>query len=168
MSYRIEALAAGHDLDAFRSGQLDLDAWLHQHARLASRQGTRVSVLVDDESHAVVGYFAVAPHLLRRMDAPARVARGAPGLIPAILLAKLALAEDLHGTGLGRELLVRALRTIVTAAQTGGGRLIVVDAIDDRAAAFYRANDFQPTPTDAGRLVMRLSTAARALGLFWP
>jgi GNAT superfamily N-acetyltransferase len=96
------------------------------------------------------------------------VSRGAPRRIPAILLAKLALDERLHGQGLGAELLVHALTTAINAARSAGGRVVVVDALDERAASFYRAHDFQPSPTDAHRLVVKLSTAARALGLAWP
>lgn len=73
----------------------------------------------------------------------------------------------LHGQGLGAELLVHALTTIVVAARSAGGRLVVVDAVDEDAASFYRAHDFQPS-TDPRRLIMKLSTAARALDLTWP
>ena len=73
-----------------------------------------------------------------------------------------------EGDGLGAELLVHALTTIVSAARLAGGRMVVVDAIDDDAAGFYRAHDFQPSPTNPHRLVLKLSTAARALGLTWP
>lgn len=168
MSYRIEPLADGHDLDEFSCGQHTLDVWLKEHARRATGQGTRTYLLIEQDTGAIGGYFALAPHLIERDEAPPRVGRGAPRRIPAILLAKLALHERLHGQGLGAELLVYALITIVTAARSGGGRVVVVDAIDESAASFYRAHDFQPSPTDPHRLVMKLSTAARALGLIWP
>jgi GNAT superfamily N-acetyltransferase len=125
------------------------------------------SVLLDDQD-LVAGYFALVPHVLARGEAPRKLARGAPRQIPCILLAKLALAEHLHGQGLGAELLVRALGTTVAAARVAGGKLIVVDAIDKDAAAFYRHHDFEPLPNVPDRLVMKLSTAARALGLSWP
>ncbi|MGI8729989.1 MAG: hypothetical protein ACR2LK_08380 [Solirubrobacteraceae bacterium] len=69
---------------------------------------------------------------------------------------------------MGHELLLHALRTISAAARHAGGRIIVVDAIDEAAAAFYRAHDFRPIPGDPLRLVIKLSTAARALNLPWP
>lgn len=166
MSYWLESLAPHHELDAFRCGNAELDEWLARHARTATGQGTRTSVLVVDPGE-VVGYFAVAPHLLEREQAPRSIGRGAPARIPAILLAKLALHERLQGSGLGSELLIHALATIVAAARSAGGRIIVVDAIDERAEAFYRAHDFQPVPTDQ-RLVIKLSTVARALDLPWP
>jgi hypothetical protein len=60
------------------------------------------------------------------------------------------------------------LARAVTAACSAGGRLVVVDAVDTNAADFYRAHDFQPSPTDPSRLTMKLSTTARALDLPWP
>lgn len=168
MSYRLEALGPHHDVYAFRCGTPALDEWLRLHARTATGQGTRTYVLVPESSNDVVGYFAIAPHLLEREQAPRSLGRGAPARIPAILLAKLALDEPLHGQGLGSELLVHALTTVIAAARTAGGRVIVVDAIDKPAAAFYREHGFQAIPTDPHRLVIKLSTAARALQLNWP
>lgn len=168
MSRRLAPLAPEHELDGFDSGQPALDEWLRTHARTAAGQGTRTYVLLDAAAEEVVGYFAIAPHLLERDAAPRRIGRGAPARIPAILLAKLALDQRLHGQGLGAELLVHALTTIVTAARGAGGRIVVVDAIDDAAAAFYAAHDFHATPRDPRRLAMKLSTAAKALGLAWP
>ena len=167
MTLRIVALNDDHDLADFDSGTPQLDLWLRDHSRAARSQGTRTYVLVDD-NHKVLGYFAIAPHLLRRDDAPGKLGRGAPREIPSILLAKLALGQPLKGRGLGAELLVRALRTIVAVARIAGGKMIVVDAIDTNSAAFYRKHDFEPLPNRPERLVMKLSTTARALGEKWP
>lgn len=166
MTYRLEPLAE-HDLEPFSCGNTTLDEWLHRHARTATGQGTRTYVLIDEDD-AVVGYFAVAPHYLNRDEAPPRLARGAPRQIPAILLAKLAVATSIHGQGVGAELLVHALGTIIDAARKAGGRVVVVDAIDDDAMAFYEHHDFDSLPGHDRRIVMKLSTAAKALGVAWP
>ncbi len=168
MSHRVEALDAHHELETFRCGKPSLDEWLCRHARNAAGQGTRTYLLVAEPGNQVAGYFAIGPHLLSRGDAPKSVTRGAPQRIPAILLAKLALDERLHGRGLGSELLIHALGTIIAAARMAGGRVIIVDAIDDAARAFYRAHDFREVPSNPHRLVMKLSTAASALGVPWP
>lgn len=63
---------------------------------------------------------------------------------------------------------MRALRMTVDAARIAGGKLVIVDAIDDKAAAFHRHHDFEPLPGQPDRLVMKLSTAARALNVQWP
>jgi GNAT superfamily N-acetyltransferase len=108
------------------------------------------------------------PHYLRRGDAPRPISRGAPAQIPAILLAKLALDRSHQGSGLGSELLVTALTTIITAAKRAGGRLVVVDAVNDAAHRFYEHHDFTLLPGHEHRLVMKLSTAATALAIDWP
>lgn len=168
MTYRLEPLAEKHDLELFSCGKAPLDDWLKQHARNASGQGTRTYVLVDRQTGSVVGYCALAPHLIERDAVPGQIGRGAPRQIPAILLAKLALDERLHGRGLGGELLIKVLALILAGAKKAGGKVVVVDAIDDEAAAFYERHDFKRLPGNSHRLVMKLSTAARALGLAWP
>ncbi len=168
MSHRVEPLADHHELTSFSCDNEQLDAWLRDHARGATRQGTRTYVLVEAASAASSGYFAIAPHLVERDELPRRIGRGAPQRIPAILLAKLAVDGRWQGRHLGSDLLVEAMTTIVHAARVAGGRLVVVDAVDARAAGFYRAHDFEPLPEHPLRLVMKLSSAAAALGLPWP
>ena len=166
MTYRVEPLD-DQDLGEFSCGNDELDEWLRRHADTATGQGTRTYVLVDDAG-SVVGYFAVAPHLIERDEAPRRLSRGAPHQIPAILLAKLALHRSLQGQGLGSELLVHALDTVIAAARRAGGRVVLVDAIDENAQRLYEHHDFQTLPGRDQRLVMKLSTAAKALGVPWP
>ncbi len=97
-----------------------------------------------------------------------RIARGAPESIPAVLLPKLALDSSVQGRGLGSELLVRALEIIIAAARQVGGKLVVVDAIDEGALKFYEQRDFEPIPTQPHRLLLKLSSAAKTLGVSWP
>lgn len=167
MSYLAEPLGEHHDLAQFDCGNGELNEWVRLHARTATGQGTRTYVVIDD-LQAVVGYFAIAPHTIDREVLPRSQGRGAPRQIPAVLLAKLALDRRLQGQGLGSELLVAALTTIVRAAQRVGGKMVVVDAIDDTAARFYLHHEFIPIPDNPRRLVRKLSTIARALDLPWP
>ena len=115
-----------------------------------------------------MGYFAIAPHFVERESLPGKIGRGAPRHIRSILLARLALASDRHGQGIGEELLLTALRAMVAAARAAGGKVIVVDAIDDAAASFHERYDFTRLPNRDDRLVMKMSTAARAVGEQWP
>lgn len=168
MTYRVEALRDDHDPADFECGNSSLTDWLKTHARLAKGQGTRTYVLIDEAAATVAGYFAIAPHLIAREEVPPRLGRGAPRHIPAILLAKLALDRRLQRRGLGSELLVRALEAILEAARIAGGKLVVVDAIDETAVRFYQHHDFEPSPLAPSRLFMKLSTVAKVLGSPWP
>lgn len=165
---RFERLTPEHSIRAFVSGNDELDAWLRDAAETADRSGTaRVYVWLGGENE-VIGYFAILPHNIRREDLPSSVGRGAPDVIPGYLLARLALSEQLHGLGRGGELLAGALEATLAAIRLGGGRVIVVDAIDDRARGFYEHNGFRSIHANPDRLVMKASTAAASLSLDWP
>ncbi len=56
----------------------------------------------------------------------------------------------------------------VEAIAKAGGRIIVVDAIDDAARSFYGHHGFIQVPENNRRLVMKASDAARSLGIAWP
>ncbi|WP_285706278.1 hypothetical protein [Microtetraspora sp. NBRC 16547] len=51
----------------------------------------------------------------------------------------------------------------MTASEAVGGRLIVVDAIDEGAADFYAHHGFLPVKGNPCRLVMKTATAQAAL-----
>lgn len=145
MGYLSEPLSEHHDLESFESDRAELNRWLTQEARRAKQAGTaRVTVWIDEDTGIVEGYFAIAPTHVSA-DGLSRKSRGGQsGPIPGYLLAKLALSQHLAGNGLGGQLLLDALERVSVAANIGGGRLVVVDAIDDRAHGFYAHHGFTP------------------------
>lgn len=168
-SWRSTRLSGDHELSGFDCGVPDLNAWLWSHAVRAQDQGTaRTTVWLPEDSDAVRAYYAIAPTQVLREEGLARGDAGGHTVIPGYLLARLALDRTLHGQGYGAELLYDALETIVHAADFAGGRLIVVDAIDERAAVFYQHHDFKPLRNNPLRLVMKIATAVEALGAGQP
>lgn len=155
-----------HSVDSFRCGNADLDDWLAKSAFNSDRSDTARVYVWPGEFGEVNGYFAIAPHTVRR-EGLRSVARGSPDVIPGYLLARLAVAESSQNRGNGGRLLVEALRTTIEAIRIGGGRVIVVDAIDDHAHNFYEHFGFKPIPETGGRLVMKASTAAASVGVDW-
>jgi GNAT superfamily N-acetyltransferase len=154
--YRSERLGASHDVSRFSCGNQLLDAWLHLHAFTAQAKRTSVTYVWTYGESTVVAYYSLAPHLIENSELPRRLGRGGPRQIPAILLARLALGQELHGSGLGSILLHDALSRAVAASQQAGGRYVVVDAIDERAALFYQHFGFTPAPHGT-RLVRKVS-----------
>ena len=151
-------LSKDDDLDSFSCGQPDLDEWLRRFARHA--EGMRSGrTWVWARNGTVVAYFTLAGHVIERGDLPARVGRGSPDRIPAVLIARLALHESLHGRGLGGTLLADAASRIVAATDIVAARFVVVDAIDERAADFYAHYGFAPIP-DTNRLVRKIADLA--------
>lgn len=158
-----EQLAIRHSLSGFNSGVAALDAWLIDHAAHAQAMRKAQTFIWHGGDDRVVGYFSLAAHLLVRSDLPKKIGRGSPATIPAVLLARLALASGLHGEGLGGELLWDALTRAVAAAEIAAARVVVVDAIDGEAARFYRHHGFTPIPDNPNRLVQKISDIAAAL-----
>lgn len=164
-----EALTESHDLTHFDCENGDLNDWLRDSALHARGMGTaRTFVWVEASSPIVAAYYSVAPHVVARETLSKSVGRGSPDKIPAILLARLAIHHMLKGQGFGSQLLLDSLELIVASARKVGGRLVVVDAIDDNAIGFYRHHGFQSIPGRDNRLVQKLSRVASTLSLPWP
>jgi GNAT superfamily N-acetyltransferase len=154
---RSQRLTAAHDLSSFNSGRPELDDWLKRSALNADASGTGRTWVWTTEKLTITAYYALAPHVVRRQDVPKKAGRGSPDIIPAILLARLALDATLHGQGLGAALLADAVLRASEGIRIVGGRVIVVDAIDEAAALFYEHHGFVRTPTDRERLVVKAS-----------
>lgn len=165
MSYASEGLSERHETAGFSSGVAELDRWLTGSALHAQAMRTARTFVWHEGDLRVIGYFSLAAHVVARAELAGKLSRGAPDRIPAILLARLALDKRLHGSGLGGELLWDALSRSVAASQLAGARLVVVDAIDAQAAAFYAHHGFQAVPKHPFRLAQKMSDIAAALGL---
>ncbi len=135
-----------HVVGGFSCGEPSLDAWLREQAIPSAARRTARTWVWTDEDDTVVAYYALAAHKVARSDVPSRLGRGGPIEIPAVLLARLALAESLRGRGLGPVLIADALQRVVDATQTVAARLVVVDALHERVAEFYETLGFRRIP----------------------
>lgn len=153
-----------HDLSTFSCGEESLDRWLHEQAVAATKRGTARTWVWTDDDGAVVAYYALAAHKVVRDQVPSSVGRGGPAEIPAVLLARLALAQHLRGQGLGPVLVADALERVVEASQIVGVRLVVVDAMAEPVAELYETLGFRRVPGSL-LLVQRISDVQASFGL---
>lgn len=160
---RLERLSADHDVASFMSGNPALDDWLHRHA-LAAQEMDSARTFVAREAAVILGYFSLTMGSVHRQDAPAKLVRGLPAYpVGMVLLARLAVSHTRQGEGLGGLLLSEALRRAVRAGEAAAARLVVVDAIDDNARAFYERYGFVAGPGEAHRLYRRLKDIRASL-----
>jgi predicted GNAT family N-acyltransferase len=107
----------------------------------------------------VAGFFTLSNHTVSGLDLPGKD-RGTSGTIPATLIGKLAMRQDLRKQGLGSLLLQDALERAVMGANYSSSRLIVLDAANEKVMGWYKAHSFksfsQATPL---RMYMKMSTA---------
>ena len=158
-----QRLGGHHDLAQLSCGHDELDQWLLHEALRAQSAGTaHTTVWTGPDGLVVVAFHTIAPTQFMRTDLPSRSFSAGYSTVPGYLIARLALAQALHGQGIGTQLLLDALERIVTAATNAGGRLVAVDALNDAAHSFYRYHDFQPIQ-GSGRLLMTVATARAAV-----
>jgi len=142
--WRIEPLERRHDRGRFSCGDESLDAFLKRFARANARQNTaRTFVLVEPGETRVWGYYALSMTSIDGGELPEGERRGLPRVVPAALIGRFAVDEELQGRGLGRTLLFDALQRIRLAAQGAAAFCVVVHAVDQRAADFYLRYGFR-------------------------
>ena len=152
-----EPLGAHHELDAFESGVPPLDDWLKRRALANQASGASRTFVACEEETTVVGYYALAASAVSIAQAVGRFRRNMPDPIPVIVLARLAVSADHQGQGIGRGLFQDAARRVVTASETIGVRGLIVHAISEDAAAFYRRLGFDPSPLEPMTLMVTLA-----------
>lgn len=157
-----ERLAETHNVESFRCGRPNLEAWLRGQARGSEGRSARTYVVAIGAR--VAGYYCLAAGSVARAELPrASLRRNQPEQVPVIVLGRLAVDDALAGQGVGRGLLKDAFRRCLTAAEAVGVRAVLVHAIDDEAAGFYRRFGFVPFPSSGLTLVLPLETAAAAI-----
>ena len=83
--------------------------------------------------------------------------------MPCILLGQLATDQAWVGRGIGTGLFNHALARSVSGAALIGGRALVVNAVDDEAAVFWRRRGFLPSRDDALVLFRSIADIAASL-----
>ncbi|NIC37191.1 GNAT family N-acetyltransferase [Halomonas desiderata] len=155
-----EKIDERHDTSQFDCGQPSLNDFLKSMAlKNARNQATVTYVICFKGTDKVAGYFALASGAVMRGSAPKRMQRNMPSDIPVVVLGRLAVDQSCQGSGLGTDLLAEAVERALAAAEYVGVRALLVHALDEPAAAFYKKHGFEETPFDP--LVLMLSLKRR-------
>lgn len=144
-------LTVEHNLVAFSCGEPSLDSWLCQRALKNEAMGaSRTYVVCAGLGSAgeadVVGYYSLAVGSIEHQFTPGAIKRNMPQPIPVMLLARLAVDQHYAGHGIGTGMLQDALLRTLQAADIAGIRAMLVHALSDKAASFYRERGFVPSP----------------------
>jgi len=112
----------------------------------------------------VLGYYTLCATSLDQGDVPAAARKRVPRypLVSATLVGRLAVAQARQGEGLGGLLLADAVLRAYASADIVGSSMLVGDAINDRAAAFYEEHGFVRLP-DSLRLVLPMRAIQRLM-----
>ncbi len=152
-----------HNRRDFDCGEQDLNDYLAFTARQHMDKGyAQVWVAVSEPgSSQVIGYYTLSMSSLAPEELPTTAG---VKKVPVILLGRLAVDKRYRGQSIGVRLLFHAQRSALALSMRVGIAAIVVDALNDEAAAFYRKYDFEELTTGPLHLYKTIKDIAR-LGL---
>ena len=148
-----------HDRAAFSSGEPSLDTYLRELAGQHQRDGIATThVLFDDgRPTRILGYCSLAAAQVNLADLQDADRVRLPRYpVPAVRVARLAVDHGTQGKGAGRLLLGHAVNCALGLREQLGVRVLIVDALHEKAAAFYRQHGFVATTRDATTLYLPL------------
>lgn len=159
-----ELIAQNHLVSGFTCGNRQMDAWLVDHALANEARASRTYVVADDAG-SVVAYYSLAMGALERAALPRALRHDLPREVPVAVLGRLAIDNEHSGQGLGGALLAEALQRTLRLSAEIGVRGMIVHAIDDQAAAFYRHFGFVDLPGSDRTLLMTVETMSAAVSI---
>jgi ribosomal protein S18 acetylase RimI-like enzyme len=153
-----ESLQTSHNADSFDSGEPDLDDWLKNRARknLQSRaSSTYVTCLLG--SKEIAGFYAVSMGQVLRSEVSGKLSRNMPTDVPCAVIGRLAVDRRYQGAGVGSSLLKHAIQVSILSGQHVACRAVIVHALNEAAAAFYKRNGFALLPQEELKLAFDLN-----------
>lgn len=151
-----------HDRGGFECGEPILGAYLSQHAAQHHRDGISTThVLVDAVDPArILGYYSLSAAQLLLTDLQEADRKRLPAYpVPAIRMGRLAVSSSEQGKGHGDFLLAHAVARCLGLREQLGIRVLLVDALHEKAARFYRAYGFREAMASSHTLYLPLGNA---------
>ena len=141
----VELDKAVHDRKSFDCGVEELNLFLQQLAARHRAGGISMTmVLPAKENKAdICAYYTLSHTEIKRQTLPKSVAKKLPHYpIPVMLIAQLAVNQEVQGQGLGKITLVRALQHAGEINEHLPSYAVVVDALDNQIQGFYERFGF--------------------------
>lgn len=158
----VEPLGKQHNRSGFSCGNEVLDRYLKEQAGQDARRRVAAPFILTQKSDrkTIVGYYTLSAFGVDLQDLPEDVIKKLPAypVVPVTLLGRLVVDPRYRGRGVGEFLLADALQRAFTQSSQIAAAAVVVDAIDEQAARFYRHFGFIPFPDKPSRLFLPMKT----------
>ncbi len=145
-----------HTSSEFSCGEDALDEWLKKKALKNEAAGASRTYVVCT-GNAVAAYYSLAVGSVAHEFSPGPVRRNMPDPIPVMILARLAVDSQYKGRGLGTALVRDALLRSLQVARITGIRALLVHALNENAAIFYKNLGFISSPFDPLILFLQIN-----------
>lgn len=151
--------------DKFDCGKETLNNYILKNATKDVKSRACTCFIIKNAAEEVIGYYTLSTESIPIEDAPLPFQKKIKyKYVPVILLGRLAVDKSNFGKGLGKLLLVDALkRSLEVSKNHVGAAAVIVDPIDEEAKQFYLKYGFISLP-DSGRMFMSMTTIEIAFG----
>ncbi len=164
MGWVVEKLSSDHHRESFDCGRELLNNFLTRLASQYRKKNLGQTYVVATPDKRVVGYYTISTSRVDFDNVPDDLRRQYPQIpIPVVLLGRLAVDKAFQGRGVGKTLLVKALRQAAELSDTIGIAAVEVHALDDQARAFYLKYGFTSLSDDQQHLYLPIRTIKRLL-----
>jgi GNAT superfamily N-acetyltransferase len=162
--WALERIRREHARAGFECGEPALDDFLRRFARQNDNLGLgHTYVAVCPGNREVLGYFTVRTGEVSPAMLPAVDRHGLPRYpVPTVHLARLAVDLRARRQGLGEWLLMEALRKALDVSEILAVYAVEVQAVSERAAAFYAKWRFAPLLDDPLHLYISMKEVRAA------
>ncbi len=161
MSQISEPLNSAHKKIDFSCGKEMLDNYIHKQAYQDVKRKLSACFVINDKStNLIKGYYTLSNNSISYEFIPSRTQKKLPKsyeTIPTTLLGRLAIDHRCQGQGVGKLLLMDALKRSYDISKTIGSFAVVVDPMDQNAENFYHKYGFIKLP-DSGKMFLPMKT----------
>ncbi len=157
----ITPLNTAHNRPGFHCNVEALDNYIHKQAgQDIKRRINRVFVAsLPDTPEVILGYYSLSTLSIKLTQLPETLTRKLPKHpIPAALIGRLAVSKNVQGRGIGKMMLVDAIKRTLSVSEQIAIYAMVVDAINDTAKEFYEQFGFNRLSDDSPRLFLPLKS----------
>jgi len=156
-----EPLNSTHKKSDFSCGKEMLGKYLHRQANQdIKRKLTACFVVKEKHTELIKGYYTLSNNSIPLEDIQDNIRNKMPKSytsIPTTLLGRLAIDNKFKGQGLGKLILIDALKRSFELSKIIGSFAVIVDPIDEDAERFYDKYGFLKLP-DSKKMFLPMKT----------
>lgn len=164
MEYLTKVLDSTVNRATFYCGKPSLDHYICHQAGQDMRRKLSVCFVLPKGKDQLKGYYTLSNDSLPMDEIPDELKLKLPKSylrLPVTLLGRLAVDQKFQGNGLGKLLLIDALkRSFEVSVKSIGSMAVVVFPLDEEAEAFYQRFGFVKLP-DSGKMLLPMRTISQ-------
>lgn len=146
----IELLDKKHNRENFDCGKELFTNYLRTQAGQDIKRKLSACFVLSQNGSGIQGYYTLSNNSISLNSFPEHIQKKLPksyNAVPTTVLGRLAIDKKHQGQGLGKILLIDALKRCYEISKEIGSFAVVVDPIDEEAEKFYKKYDFIKLPT---------------------